>query len=210
MRWTWRWVCTVFLLHLLIAPAMAMKEINWEALFAGEVEVEAVRRPDGISGLRALFTITAPRDRIWTTLLDYSNFPKMFPEIKTIRVLENTQQGAHVEYWVDAVLSEYHYVVYRRYDEPGRRLSWSRISGDVKRIEGSWEIRETPRPDVQMLVYESYVDIGGILPVALVRAEAMRRTHEMGERLRSWIEGRAACLPATSHVQTVGIQPCER
>src|SRR5262249_43520086 len=53
-----------------------------------------------------------------------------------------------------------------------------------------WEIRETPRPDIQMLVYELYVDIGGIMPVALVRAEAMRRTREMGERLRSWIEGR--------------------
>jgi len=81
-------------------------------------------------------------------------------------------------------------VLYRHYDEPGRRLTWTRVAGDLKRLEGSWEIRETPRPDVQMLVYELYVDIGGIMPGALVRAEAMRRTREMSERLRSWIEGR--------------------
>jgi uncharacterized membrane protein len=186
------------------------KGVNWDALFAGDVEVEAVRHPEGFSGLRALFTVTAPRDRIWTTLLDYSNFPRMFPEIKTIRVLEDTQQGAQVEYWVNAVLSQYHYVVYRRYDEPGRRLTWSRISGDVKRLEGSWEIRETPRPDVQMLVYESYVDIGGVLPMALVRAEAMRRTHEMGARLRSWIEEHPFCQADAGHLRTAGAQPCER
>jgi hypothetical protein len=68
-------------------------------------------------------------------------------------------------------------------------LTWTRVAGDLKRVEGSWEIRETPRPDAQMLVYELYVDIGGIMPAALVRVEAMRRTREMGERLRSWIEG---------------------
>jgi hypothetical protein len=41
-----------------------------------------------------------------------------------------------------------------------------------------------------MLIYESYIDIGGVVPKALVRMEAMRKAREMGERLRNWIEGR--------------------
>jgi hypothetical protein len=57
-------------------------------------------------------------------------------------------------------------------------------------MEGSWEIHETPRSDVHMLVYESYIDIGGVIPKALVRMEARRKVREMGERLRNWIEGR--------------------
>ena len=175
---------------MLLTPGTTVAgSVDWNALFAGDVAVEAVKHPDGISGLRASFAISASRERIWTVLLDYANFPKIFHGIHTMRVLAHDQQGARVEYWVNAILSKYHYVLYRRYDEPGRRLTWTRIAGDLKRMEGSWEIRDTPRADVQMLVYESYVDIGGIIPVALVRVEAMRRVREMGERLRSWIEG---------------------
>lgn len=171
------------------APTVAGR-VDWDTLFAGEVAVEAVKQPGGLSGVRASFTVAASREHIWDVLLDYANFPKIFPDIHTLRVLTQDQQGAKLEYWIKAVLSKYHYVLYRHYAEPGRRLTWTRVSGDLKRLEGSWEIRETPRPDVQMLVYELYVDIGGIMPAALVRAEAMRRTREMGERLRSWIEGR--------------------
>ncbi|HSX82188.1 MAG TPA: SRPBCC family protein, partial [Candidatus Saccharimonadia bacterium] len=171
------------------SPA-ATSSVDWAALFAGDVVVEAVKRPDGVPGVRAAFAVAAPRERIWAVLLDYANFLKIFPDIRDIRVLTQDQQGAQVEYWVNAMVSKYHYVLYRHYDEPGRRLSWTQVAGDLKRMEGSWEIHETPRSDVQMLVYESYIDIGGIVPKILVRMEAMRKVHEMGEHLRNWIEGR--------------------
>jgi uncharacterized membrane protein len=191
MRQTWGVRCSVLLMLgmlLVMLPARA-GSVDWAALLAGDVVVEAIKRPDGISGLRASFTIAAPRERIWAVLLDYANFPKIFPDIRDMRVLTQDQEGAQVEYWVNAVVSTYHYVLYRHYEDPGRRLTWTRASGDLKRIEGSWEIRDTPRPDVHMLVYESYVDIGGIIPKALVRMEAMRKAREMGERFRSWVEG---------------------
>jgi ribosome-associated toxin RatA of RatAB toxin-antitoxin module len=166
--------------------------VDWAALFAGDVVVKAVKRPDGVPGLRASFVVAAPRERIWAVLLDYASFPKIFPDIRNIRVLTHDQQGAQVEYWVHAVVSKLHYVLYRHYDEPGRRLTWTRVAGDLKRMEGSWEICDTPRSDVHMLIYESYIDIGGIVPKALVRMEAMRKAREMGQRLRNWIEGRPA------------------
>jgi ribosome-associated toxin RatA of RatAB toxin-antitoxin module len=192
MRWTWGVRCTTLLMMLgilLVTASAVAGSVDWAALFAGDVVVDAVQHPDGIPGLRASFTVVAPRERIWTVLLDYAHFPKIFPDIHDMRVLTNDQQGARVEYWVHAFVSKYHYVLYRRYDEPGRRLTWTRVAGDLKRIEGSWEIHETPRSDVQMLVYESYIDIGGVVPKALVRAEAMRKARVMGERLRNWIEG---------------------
>jgi coenzyme Q-binding protein COQ10 len=191
MRWTWSVGCLALLMLgilLVMAPPVAGRD--WAALFAGDVVVEAVKGPDGISGLRASFAIAAPRERIWDVLLDYANFPKIFPDIHDLRVLMHDPQGDQVEYWVNAVVSKYHYVLYRHYDEPGRRLTWTRVAGDLKRMEGSWEICDTPRSDVQMLVYESYIDIGGMVPKALVRMEAMRKVRAMGERLRSWVEGR--------------------
>jgi len=190
MRWTWSvGYLALLMLGMLLVVVPPVAGRDWTLLFAGDVVVEPVKHPDGISGLRASFAVAAPRERIWAVLLDYANFPKIFPDIHDLRVLTHDPQGDQVEYWVNAVVSKYHYVLYRHYDEPGRRLTWTRVAGDLKRIEGSWEIHDTPRSDVQMLVYESYIDIGGVVPKALVRMEAMRKAREMGERLRSWIEG---------------------
>jgi len=61
---------------------------------------------------------------------------------------------------------------------------------DLKRLEGSWEIHETPRADVHMLVYESYIDIGGVIPKAWCAWRRGAKSARMGERLRNWIEGR--------------------
>jgi carbon monoxide dehydrogenase subunit G len=191
MMWLWRRWCAALLIAgacLLSGPAV-VGGVAWDTLLAGEVVVETVKHPDGFSGLRASFTVAAARERIWAVLVDYANFPKLFPDVQKMRVLAQDQYGAQVEFWINAIVAHYHYVLYRRYDEPGRRLTWTQIAGDLKRIEGSWEIRDTPRPAVHLLIYESYVDIGGVIPTALVRLEATRKAREMGERLRHWIEG---------------------
>src|SRR5262245_58775228 len=97
MRWTWSVACTAFLMLLgiyLIRTSAAAGSEDWTALFAGEVVLETVQRPDGLSGLRASFAVGAPRERIWTVLLDYAHFPQIFPDIHDMRVLTHDQQGA--------------------------------------------------------------------------------------------------------------------
>lgn len=190
MALTHWYVALLLIGALLTSNSAVVGGVDWDTLLAGEVVVETIKHPDGFSGLRASFTVAAGRERIWAVLVDYANFPQLFPDIDKMHVLAQDQDGAQVEFWVNAVVARYHYVLYRRYDEPGRRLTWTRIGGDFKRLEGSWEIRDTPRPGVSLLVYESYVDIGGVIPKALVRLEAMRKAREMGQRLQHWIEGR--------------------
>src|SRR5438128_5492727 len=137
MRWTWSWwyIALLMLGSLLATGSVVAGSVDWDTLFAGDVAVEAVQHPDGLSGVRAAFAVSASRERIWAVLLDYANFSKIFPDIRNLHVLAQDQQGAKVEYWVNALLSKYHYVLYRRYDEPGRRLTWTRIAGDLKRVE---------------------------------------------------------------------------
>lgn len=163
-------------------------DVDWPRLLAGEVIATAVKNPAGVRGVRALFTVMASRNRIWSILTDYAQFPKLFPGIQSLRVLEQDAHGATVAYHTPVAFIDFRYVLYRRYVEPGRRLTWTRLSGSFKSIDGGWEIRESPRPGVYLLVYESYVNIGRLVPTQLVQRGALKRAQEMGLRLRAWIE----------------------
>lgn len=178
-----------YLLVLSIPDALGQDAaLNWEKLYRGEVIVEEVATESGIPGVRAIFVVKASRELIWFTLVDYHNFPKFFPGIEHLKVLEQDQNGAHVEFWVDAVVADLHYILYRHYVKPGYRLTWRRESGDLKIIQGSWDIVDTGDPEKKLLIYESYVDIGFSLITWVIRQGAKRKATEMGQRLRNWIE----------------------
>ncbi len=177
----------VMLLHLgwpHVAEA-AEAEIDWSRILAGEVIVAAVKNRAGIPGVRVMFAVTAPRQQIWSVLVDYENFPRIFRGIKELRVLEQDAHGAKVWFRTPVAFMDYRYVLHRRYVEPGRRLTWTRLSGSFQRIAGGWEIRQTPRRGMQLLVYESFVKIGQLVPTQFVQRGALRRAREMGVRLRT-------------------------
>src|SRR5687768_7797628 len=108
--------------------ALAQRSLDWGRILAGEVIVDAVQKNDGLSGVRAMFAVTAAREQIWAVLLDYENFQQMFHGIEKITVQEQHASGAQVEFWIDAVLKKYHYVLYRHYEQPGWRLTWRQIA----------------------------------------------------------------------------------
>ena len=149
MRWTWSWWCIALLMLgiLLVTDPAVAGRVDWDTLFAGEVASRSSETTGWAVWRAGLVCRLQHRGNAFGTYsLTMRNFPRIFPDIHTLRVLAHDQQGARLEYWVNGMLSKYHYVLYRHYDEPGRRLTWTRVSGDLKRIEGSWEIRETPRP----------------------------------------------------------------
>jgi ribosome-associated toxin RatA of RatAB toxin-antitoxin module len=165
---------------------------EWARLLAGEVITTPVHNAEGLPGVQAKFIVTASRQRIWSVLVDYQHFTQIFPTLSKLRVLRQDAQGARVEYWADVPFFTLHYVLDRHYVVPGRLLTWSRVSGSLKRIEGTWEVRNTPRPGTYLLVYQSYVKASVLIPASLVRRQALRKAYEMGNRLRDWIEGRIA------------------
>lgn len=163
-------------------------DVDWPRLFQGEILVTDRRNDAGVRGIRAMFTVSAPREHIWMTLVDYKNFPRMFPGIKELKVLEQDREGAMLWFHTPVAMINYRYVLQRRYVKPGRRLTWTRVSGSFQSIDGSWTIRDTPRAGVYLMVYESYVRVGTLVPVKLVVQGAKRRARRTGEELRAWIE----------------------
>jgi hypothetical protein len=183
-------ICVILILLVLDIPDSPGQDaaLDWKRLNSGDVIVEEVATESGIPGVRALFIVKASRESIWSTLVDYDNFSKIFDGIDHLQVLEQNQDGARVEFWVDAVVANLHYVLYRHYDKPGYRITWKRESGDLKKIQGNWKIMDTPDPGKKLLIYESYVDIGFSLITWAIRQGAKSRAAKMGRRLRNWID----------------------
>lgn len=170
-----------------INPSYA-EDYDWSTLTKGKVVVDSIKDSNGIPGVRATFIIKAKREIIWQTLVDYDNFKDIFEGIDEMKVLNNNSSGAKVEFWVDAVLKNLHYILDRKYEKPGYKITWKKISGDLKDIHGSWQIVDTEDSTAKLLVYESYVDIGFKVVTWMIQQGAMGKAEEMAYRLREWIE----------------------
>lgn len=162
--------------------------IDWTSLQQGQILTEKIRSPDGLPGLRAQFLVTAPRARIWAALIDYNNFPRFFTGIEQLRVLRQGTDSSDIEITVDAILKRFRFTLRRDYVVPEHRLTWRRLSGDLDRLEGYWEIRDSPWPGQQRIIYVSFVKVSDIVPTRLIRLLAIRKARQMLGRFRDWVE----------------------
>ena len=87
----------------------------------------------------------------------------------------------------DVKIGKIQFVLYRHYEKPGYRLTWDRISGDLKIVNGSWDILDSPEIKKKLVIYTSYFKYGGMVPVRLSRNWAMREVQTMGMNARRWI-----------------------
>lgn len=146
----------------------------------------------GVKGLRATFTVDHPRNEVFALLNDLDQFTRIFPNVKSLKVLKTHGNTQDVLYKVDAVLSEAEYTLRRTHQEGEKAdvITWNRLSGSAKIIRGSWTLYDLPRQRTKV-VYQSYVDVSAVIPTSVVRDIAIGKTEEMIERIRKACDERA-------------------
>jgi hypothetical protein len=189
------WINIVFILCCLLwSPAIAEeKSLDWTKLFAREVVTEVIKTIDNVPGVKASFCVKSTPERIWSVLTGYSDFPKIYRGLKKANVRISSSVGAEVEYlylvnFLGIFNKELNYVINDQYSPSHRRIVWERISGDLDRIEGSWEIIDTQRDGTYLLEYCSYVKPPWYIPESLVRSKVMNEVKEMANAVRIWTE----------------------
>ena len=158
------------------------------SLANGDVVIEDVTNAEGISGLRAAFLLKARPEAIWNLLVDYKDFREIFPNVEELWVLEQNEKGARVRYRIRAAWMTFLYTLQRDYEEPGRRLTWRRVDGDFKHITGQWSIRKWSDDEHQLVIYESFLDVGYQIPTALVRSGAAKEIRNTVRLMRLRLE----------------------
>lgn len=183
-----RGLVLLFGLLSLHAIGQEFSDVQQARLEDGGVLIENVTNEEGIHGLRAAFLVKARPEAVWNLLIDYKHFREVFANVEALWVLEENQKGARVRYRIRAAWMNFHYTLQRDYEEPGRRLTWRRVEGDFKSIAGEWVIRKGPDDEHQLVVCESFVDVGFLIPTALVRDRAAGDMQNTVRRMRQQLE----------------------
>lgn len=155
------------------------------------LDIEWRRNANGIEGVRASFSLRTTPQALWVVLVDYRRFSEVFRNVREVKVIRETSDGAEVEFVVGAVVRDVRYVLERRYVERDRSITWTKISGDLDRIEGGWTVASGAQPGLVAVTYESYVEFGWYVPAFAARAVISKEIRAMVRALRERLEGRS-------------------
>jgi len=171
----------LLLLGIVLAPgsAVAVEE---------SLSIEDVTNDLGVKGLRGTFQLEASREAIWDLLTDYDRFLETFSRISSLEVISEDDRGALVHFKVKVAFVSFDYTLQRNYVRPYELLTWHRTSGDFRQISGSWKILPGPDEGVHVVIFESFVDVGYLIPTALVRQRAAEELVETVTQMRARLE----------------------
>ena len=146
--------------------------------------IENVTSSQGVHGLRATFNLQASRAEIWSLLTDYDRFQETFKGVRRLEIIDEDEQGARVRYTIKAWILTFEYTLQRDYVRPYELITWRRTGGDFRVISGAWMILPGPREDLHEIIFESYVDVGFLVPTKLVRNRAAQELRKTVARIR--------------------------
>ncbi|MBV9003342.1 MAG: SRPBCC family protein [Solirubrobacterales bacterium] len=107
--------------------------------------------------------IDAPLDRVWALIEDVEAAPRWQGGLKAIRALERDgeERATLCESESDAKVRSIKSTVRFMYEAP-RRLSWRQEKGELRSVEGSWELQDLGGSRTRA-TYSLDVDLGRML-----------------------------------------------
>jgi ribosome-associated toxin RatA of RatAB toxin-antitoxin module len=139
--------------------------------------------------------IEAPLTEVWAVVADVPTSDEWQPSLLSVEVLETDGEGraALVEMEADAKVKTTHQRLRFDYSDGPERLTWHQEKGDLKDLEGSWELVELA-PDRTRATFSLDSDPGRVLGMMLrgpVEAKVKEfLTRGAAEGLKAHIEGR--------------------
>jgi uncharacterized membrane protein len=140
--------------------------------------------------------IEAPIEEVYAIAADVEGSPRWQAEIKVAECVERDGAGnqALVHMETDAKVRRLGSDIRFSYDEPSR-ISWAQENGDLKSVEGSWELEDLGDERTRV-TYWLEVDLGRTLGL-LIRGPLVgvlrgQLVNSMPEKLKRFVEGDSA------------------
>lgn len=188
---------TLFIFAALLTGVAGAANLVAEASAGNDVEISVSLDPAGQSGsASAIVRIHASRETVWSLITSCPESLRMVPGLEVCDVLETApdqswQRIRHVmNYsWYVPKLT---YLIRATYDPPSK-VSIERISGDLRVLRGSWELKS----DGEYTIAHYAVDLapGFWVPNWIVRTALRKDLPKMLRALRSSAEATPGLRP---------------
>jgi uncharacterized membrane protein len=136
--------------------------------------------------------IEAPIDEVFAVAADVEGSPRWQPEIKVAECVERDAGGNQVlvRMETDAKVRRLGSTIRFDYERP-RRIGWAQEEGDLKSVEGSWELEDLGDGRTRA-TYGLEVDLGRVLGMVirgpLVGVLRGQLVESMPEKLKRFVE----------------------
>ncbi len=136
--------------------------------------------------------IEAPIEKVYAAAADVEASPRWQPEIKVAECVERDAEGnqALVHMETDAKVRRLGSEIRFSYEAPSR-ISWVQEEGDLKSIEGSWDLEDLGDGRTRA-TYQVEVDLGRVLGMVirgpLIGVLSSQLIDAMPERLKGFVE----------------------
>lgn len=136
--------------------------------------------------------IEAPIDEVFAVAADVEGSPRWQPEIKVAECVERDGGGNQVlvRMETDAKVRRLGSTMRFDYEQP-RRIGWAQDEGDLKSVEGSWELEDLGDERTRA-TYRLEVDLGRVLGMVirgpLVGVLRGQLVESMPEKLKRFVE----------------------
>ncbi len=164
-----------------LTPAALQKLRNGETL----IHVSRAEGTNAGGRVMAIIDVpTSPR-RLWAIMLDCTKATKLVSGLKSCRVIEAGPQGTwdireHIIQWI-WVFPKMRSVFHSEYIS-NRRIQFRKIEGDFKELKGEWRLEPLNRGRKTRLYYQVVVDVGSVIPGAIIRAAIK---HDLSKTLKA-------------------------
>ena len=140
--------------------------------------------------------IEAPIDEVYSVAADVEGSPRWQREIKVAECIERDGEGnqvlVHME--TDAKVRTLGSEIRFSYEQPSR-ISWVQEEGDLKAVEGSWELEDLGEGRTRA-TYWLEVDLGRVLGMVIrgpvVGVLRGQLVESMPDKLKRFVEGDSA------------------
>jgi ribosome-associated toxin RatA of RatAB toxin-antitoxin module len=144
----------------------------------------------------ASIEIEAPIDEVFAVAADVEGSPRWQPEIKVAECLERDEDGNQtlVRMETDAKVRRLNSTIRFDFEQP-RRIGWAQEEGDLKSVEGSWELEALGESRTRA-TYSLEVDLGRMLGMVIrgpvVGVLRGQLVESMPEKLKVFVESGAS------------------
>ncbi len=143
------------------------------ALAAGQAWSEVLSDPGHSSGVvHAAVDIAAPPATVWRVMTDCAHAPRLVVNLKSCRVIDRDPLGRwdvreHISKG-GLIMPAVRSVFRSEYDKP-RTITFHRVGGDLKVLEGSWRLEPLNGGTGTRVIYETRVAANFAAPAPIVR-----------------------------------------